>query len=131
MQSYRDDYSSKFPYIHKSSKGSNFASCSVCNVDFRICYGGKNDVIKHVNSSKHEEKGKLMEKSKASSSINSYFSSSFDSMQKSVINSELLFVNFLTEHNIPISVADHAGPLFRNMFSDSPLAKKFGCGRTK
>ena len=35
------------------------------------------------------------------------------------------------EHNIPLAVADHAGDLFRMMFPDSEIAKRFKCGRTK
>ena len=35
------------------------------------------------------------------------------------------------EHNIPLAVSDHAGPLFRKMFPDSTIAKKYSCARTK
>ena len=35
------------------------------------------------------------------------------------------------EHNIPLAVSDHAGPLFRKMFPDSAIAKKYSCARTK
>ena len=38
---------------------------------------------------------------------------------------------FIVEHNLPIAVADHAGPLFRKMFPDSKVASKYGCARTK
>ena len=44
---------------------------------------------------------------------------------------EALFTAFLVEHNLPLSVADHAGPLFKEMFPDSAIAKKYKCGRTK
>jgi hypothetical protein len=47
------------------------------------------------------------------------------------IHAEILFTNFLIEHNVPIAVSDHAGPLFRKMFPDSEIAKKYGCARTK
>ena len=46
-------------------------------------------------------------------------------------NAELLFVNFLVEHNLPIAIADHSGDLFRKMFPDSEIASQFKCGRTK
>ena len=48
-----------------------------------------------------------------------------------VINAEVLFTGFLFEHNIPLAVSDHAGPLFRKMFPDSTIAKKYSCARTK
>lgn len=33
--------------------------------------------------------------------------------------------------NILLVAADHAGALFKKMFSDSDIAKKYGCGCTK
>lgn len=47
------------------------------------------------------------------------------------INAELLFTNFISEHNLPISCSDHAGPLFQKMFPDSKIAAKYGCSHTK
>ena len=32
---------------------------------------------------------------------------------------------------MPLSIADHAGPLFRKMFHDSQIAKQYSCARTK
>ena len=48
-----------------------------------------------------------------------------------VTKTKMLFTHFLVEHNIPIAVSDHAGPLFKEMFGDSKVASKYGCGRTK
>ena len=48
-----------------------------------------------------------------------------------VTKAEMLFTHFLVEHNIPIAVADHARPLFKEMFGVSKVAAKYGCGRTK
>ena len=44
---------------------------------------------------------------------------------------ELLFTNFLIEHNLPLATADHAGPLFWKMFPDSKIAEKYSRARTK
>lgn len=48
-----------------------------------------------------------------------------------VIRAECLFTAFLVEHNIPLSVSDHAGPLFRKMFPKCEEAKRYASGRTK
>ncbi|RUS81174.1 hypothetical protein EGW08_011039 [Elysia chlorotica] len=48
-----------------------------------------------------------------------------------VARAEALFTAFITEHNLPLAVADHAGELFRKMFPDSAIAKKYRCARTK
>ena len=47
------------------------------------------------------------------------------------IRAETLFTNFLVEHNVPLSVADHFGPLLKKMCPDSEIAKKYACARTK
>ena len=39
--------------------------------------------------------------------------------------------NFLVQHNHPLSIADDLGPLFRNIFTDSQIAKAYASGRTK
>ena len=48
-----------------------------------------------------------------------------------VIGAEVKFTSFVLEHNLPIAVVDHAGPLFRSMFPDSKIAQYYGSGRTK
>ena len=47
------------------------------------------------------------------------------------INAEVLFTGYILEHNLPFEAASHAGPLFRKMFPDSDIAKKYGCAATK
>ena len=54
-----------------------------------------------------------------------------DKIKDDVTKAELLFTNFLIEHNLPLATADHAGPLFRKMFPDSKIAEKYACARTK
>lgn len=55
----------------------------------------------------------------------------FSNQDTDSINAEALFAKFLIEHSLPLSFGDHARPLFRKMFTDSAIAKKYGCGRTK
>lgn len=41
----------------------------------------------------------------------------FKKNESRTIRAETLFTNFIVEHNLPLSVADHAaGPLFKKMF---------------
>ena len=44
---------------------------------------------------------------------------------------ELLFSDFLVEHNLPLKTADHVAKLFRNEFPDSKMVSKYQCGCTK
>lgn len=48
-----------------------------------------------------------------------------------LIRAETLFTSFIVDHNLPLSAADHARPLFRKMFLDSQIPKQYGCARTK
>ena len=47
------------------------------------------------------------------------------------VKAKLLFSGFLVEHDFPLTTADHAATLFRNMFPDSKIVNKYRCGRTK
>jgi hypothetical protein len=123
-QQFRPEYSVAYPVIRKSAKDCYHAFCSLCSVDINVSHGGIQDVKKHVLSSKHDSKAKLNNVKK----LPVFFSSSSD---LSVVNAEVLFTEFLIEHSIPFTVADHAGALFRRMFPDSQIARKYGCGRTK
>ena len=44
---------------------------------------------------------------------------------------EVKITGFLAEHNLPIAVADHIGPLLKDIFPDSKIASAYACGRTK
>ena len=48
-----------------------------------------------------------------------------------VVQVEVKMTNFLVQHNIPLSIADDLGLLFRNIFTDSQISKTFASGRTK
>ena len=39
--------------------------------------------------------------------------------------------NFIVQHNLSISVADHLGQLFKNIFPDSQIASSYACAKTK
>ena len=43
----------------------------------------------------------------------------------------MYFALFVAEHNLSFSTADHFTKLCKKMFSDSKVADKFSCGRTK
>lgn len=55
----------------------------------------------------------------------------FGAQDLRTIRAETLYSNFIAEHNVPVSIADHAGPLFKKMFPDSQIAQQYACARTK
>lgn len=125
FQSFKDDYSKKFLFIKPSKQGEKFAFCEICRSDFAISHSGRYDIVKHIKTEKHIKNEKI---SSSSAKLDSFFK---DNNQSDVIKAELLFTSFLVEHNIPLSAADHVGPLFRKMFPKSEVAKQYGCARTK
>lgn len=122
---FRSVYKEEFPCLSESRKGQTYAFCNICRCDFSVSHGGKSDILKHVQTKKHKESLQCVESNQKLSYLCK--SQSVDA----VTNAEALFTSFIVEHNLPTNCADHAGPLFRKMFPDSEIAKRYGCARTK
>ena len=58
-------------------------------------------------------------------------SSATANSDQKVVKAKLLCSAFLVEHDLPLTTADHAAKLFRNMFPDSKIVNKHRFGRTK
>ena len=100
----------------------------VAIVIFSISAGGANDIKRHMNNDKHKKNAEALQRA----SLHTQPLSSFCKKEDlSVIRAEVLFTDFLVEHSIQPAVADHTGELFRQMFPDSRIAKKYACARTK
>ncbi|XP_063765200.1 zinc finger BED domain-containing protein 5-like [Eleginops maclovinus] len=124
-QRFKLEYNAEWPTITRSKLDDFHAYCMLCKTDFSVRHGGRHDVEKHIRTAKHTSYKAAVE---ATRPIAGFFTVDSDT---SVINAEVLAVDFLVEHNIPIAVADHIGPLVKKMFPDSKIAGKYGSGRTK
>lgn len=78
-----------------------------------------------MNTNRHKEIAKGASTSK---SVASFFR---PQIQQSTIRAETLWSMFTAKHNLAFLTSDHATKLFRVMFTDSEIAKKFASGRTK
>eukprot|EP00731_Ephydatia_muelleri_P019781 Em0012g606a len=123
---WQQNWASKYPSITKKSE--TLAECSVCFRAFNFDHQGERDILRHLGGADHIKRAKELEKI---SKIDEMFKQKAGYYGKQVIKAEVLFTGFLVEHNIPLAVSDHAGPLFRKMFPDSAIAKKYSCARTK
>ncbi len=103
----------------------HYARCTFCCSDFSVAHGGKNDVVTHISTKRHKESGKAIA---ATESVSSFFRRDISS---STINAESLWIMFIAKHNMAFLSSDHTNKLFREMFPDSEIAKKFACGRTE
>ena len=109
------EYSHKWPVLQKSKISGNHVYCETCQADINIGHSGLYDCRKHIESTWHvQAAGKACSKTK----IDTFFSKD---TEFATINAETLFTSFLIEHNIPIAVSDHTGPLFKRMFPDSKI----------
>ena len=63
--------------------------------------------------------------------ISSIFHPRTEALETQIRRAEVKMVGFLAEHNLPLAVADHIGPLVKDIFPDSKIAKGYQCSRTK
>ena len=128
-QGFKKEYAIEWPILTWSMKSSLYVFCTICRRDFSVAHGGQNDCSRHVDRPRHRENAEAMTNA-SSMNIKSMFATSSNETLD-VIKAESLFIKFIIEHNLPISVADHAGNLFKRMFPDSKIAGKYKCARTK
>ena len=80
--------------------GEDMAHCKLCNTNFSVAAGTLYDVKRHAKRPTHVT---AVEASPKIKSITNFI----DKKSSSVILSETLFSKFVSEHNLPFSLADH------------------------
>nr|XP_057926630.1 uncharacterized protein LOC131128085 [Doryrhamphus excisus] len=123
-QRFLDRYGERWPCLI-ISRLPYHAFCTVCKTDIDISHQGATDCRRHVEGAKHKKFERALP---FVPKVAPTFSGDPDLR---TIRAETLFTNFIAEHNLPVAVADHAGPLFKKMFPDSQIAQHYGCARTK
>jgi hypothetical protein len=102
---YQHFWEKEFTLLKKSDTGvgedmAALAHCKLCNTNFSVAAGALYDVKRHAKRSTHVT---AVEASSKTKSITNFV----DKKSSSVILSETLFSNFVVEHNLPFSLADH------------------------
>jgi hypothetical protein len=128
-QPFLAEYKMKYPFLSKSDRGDDYAFCSICSSHFSVAHGGMNDCAIHTSGEKHKKYASIVKNQRTISSF--ACADVYSDLDHQVMSAELSFMNFLFEHDVPIAASDHAGELFRKMFPDSAIAKKYKCARTK
>ena len=126
VTSFQKEWSKIWPCIQPVQQHPEKAFCTVCSSSFSIVHQGKRDVERHIKGSEHKCLSDIVN----SCQTLTKFMPDRQSQDK-VINAEVLFTGYILEHNLPFESAAHAGPLFRKMFPDSDIARKYGCASTK
>ena len=101
---YQHFWDKEFTWLKKSDTGvgEDMAHCKHCNTIFQSLPVpfGLYDAKRHAKRSTHVTAVEASSKTKSITNI-------VDKKSSSVILSEILFSNFVAEHNLPFSLADH------------------------
>ena len=128
---YKPEWVTDLQFKCHSDKGPTFAYCRVCNMHINVAYGGKSDIVHHASSASHcmLQKSTL---SKIQPQMQSFYMSlKTTELLTNVLSAEVKFAQFVAEHNLSFSVADHFTKLAKQLFPDSDIAGKFSSGRMK
>ena len=109
-----------------STRGPTFARCKCCYTDINVAQGGVNDIKKHLATSKHQEMAKVVG---SSGNVRAFFQQSL--IEEKVTRAEVLFANFIAEHNLSFMTANHFTHLTSAVFPDSKVAQVFSSACTK
>ena len=114
---------------------------ALCSHDFSVSHGGRNNVTSHIKTNCHKDMAKVASTSKSLSSLSLYILYYLESLPKyfryrpqvaqKTIRAEAMWYLFTVKHNLAFLNSDHATELFKEMFPDSEIAKKFARGCTK
>nr|XP_023479871.1 uncharacterized protein LOC100069254 [Equus caballus] len=107
----------------------NPALCTICRKEFGIGHGGEGDVKAHMETESHKSR---MRQSGASKPIKSGFiSRKYTNVQAKVAATELTWAYHTNRHALSYRSLDCSMKLSKVTFSDSEVATKISCGRTK
>ena len=131
-QKFRGEYSKDFPGILASSRGRDFAFCSMCNLHFKISHGGKNDVKRHMLCEKH----KANSASGSSERITQFFQArsapaeekeTKEKLELDITRAEATMCSIITDCNLALATADKLTAAMQFMFPDSKIASGKSC----
>ncbi len=124
---YRDQWDNGFIFLKKSRVGDSHAFCKICNCDFSIAHGGRNDVCQHEKSAKHKRGLEAQKHAQAMSAFVTRNATEADQ----VTSAEVKMAMLCAKNNIPFSFHDDFNKCVADMFPDSAIARKYSTGKTK
>ena len=102
---------------------------SLCSKDINIEHQGRAGITRHINGNAHK---KAQEAKRKQPGIYSIFLKPSNPLESQVRKAEVKVTGFIAEHNIPLAVADHLGPLLKTYSKTySKIAENYACGKTK
>ena len=86
-QKYIEKYTTEWPCLVPSKMGESHIFCNVCNSDFSVTHGGRDDCVKHVKRKKHLDMVRIQ--GTTTTNITTFFKPSHSSQENDVINAEV------------------------------------------
>lgn len=127
---FRDDYEKEFRNVKRSQKGAHFAHCTVCNHDINLTSTGKTAISVHNNTEKHKASARSIDSTKPMSTYLPSQSQPTTADYKAAA-AEGTWAYHTVEHQQSFRSNDCTSQLFKVIFPDSDIAKKFASARTK
>lgn len=116
-------------WIKSSSEGPDYSFCVPCRKHVKVRASGFYDLKSHFSTRGHKD---MVAKSKSFRSMEEHFKpAKAPEVSSNATSAEILFCQFVAEHNLAPLVADHFTELVHTMFPDSKVAADFACKRTK
>ena len=130
---FNSEWSAEFPGIVKCNMSAEKARCIYCNTEFGIGHGGRSDVKCRVEREAHSNAVADAKKAGRQVRLSDMRCPprANATLDYKVAKAEALWCKFITEHNLPFAVSDCFCELVSIMFTDSSIASKFACRRTK
>ena len=124
---FRDEYSNERTFI-KQGRNCFEATCGLCQCNFSIEHGGKNDITRHIDSAKHKKS--ISSTSKDDKITNFLIKKNTDEENK-IIAAEVAMAFHTVCHHQSFTSNDCTNVLLPIIFPDSKIASKFSSARTK
>lgn len=105
-----------------------YAKCKLCQVQFTVKHDGINAIKQHLNSQKHKNIDKQQKRNQL---LNNFLENKNTPENESLSLYELSFIYHSVKHHHSYNSADCFTKNAKIFFSDSKLAHKLQCGRTK
>lgn len=113
----------------KPAKENVKAHCTLCQKDFYVSHGGKNDINRHQGRAEHK---KREESARSTTSLKQFLiNDQLTSIEEKVIAAEITKTFHNVKHNLSYNSLDCESKLDRVLYADSKVAEKLTLGRTK
>ena len=128
--SFRDEFEKEFKNIKRSLKGVHFAHCNVCDCEINLEAIGKTAISAHNDTQKHKKCARMINSNQSMENFCTKPSQPTTTDYKAAA-AEGTWAYHTVKHQQSFNSNDCTSQLFKAIFPDSVVAKKFTSARTK